>query len=66
MGDEKVSPEPKLSDIHDRLQSGIETCRSVIDNYRSLLTEDQHALEASGAKDVPADPAHAPHGTRSK
>ena len=39
-------PEPIRTDVDEvseRLQGGIETCRSVIENYRSLLTDTQPA-----------------------
>jgi len=40
---EKPSPEAELDEIKEGLSSGIETCRFVIANYKSLLTPDELA-----------------------
>jgi hypothetical protein len=66
MGGKNPPAEPELSELHDRLQSGIRTCRSVVDNYRSLLTEDQHAAEPFGGKEGPADGQLPPPNTASE
>ena len=41
------SSRPDVGDVNERLRDGIETCRSVIANYRSLLTEDLSGGAAS-------------------
>ena len=44
-----------LEGLNERLQSGIETCRSVVANYRSLLADEQlvaGAPVAEGAVDA--------------
>jgi hypothetical protein len=55
MGGESLDSEPGLSELHERLEAGIETCRSVIANYRSLLTDVQSAPETAGAESDGAD-----------
>lgn len=51
MSGEKLPPESDLNELSEQLQGGIETCRSVIANYRSLLIEDQAAVELSGEEE---------------
>ena len=41
MSEERLATDAELSDLNQRLKGGIETCRSVIANYRSLLTNDE-------------------------
>lgn len=38
MPDEKPNSEADLGELNDKLAAGIETCRSVIANYRSFLS----------------------------
>ena len=40
MPDEKLSAEGGLSELAESLTEGIESCRSVIANYKSLLSMD--------------------------
>ena len=32
-------PETDIEDVSSKLRGGLETCRSVIDNYRTLLSQ---------------------------
>jgi len=32
-------PETNIEEVSSKLRGGLETCRSVIDNYRSLLSQ---------------------------
>jgi hypothetical protein len=48
---EKPSPEPQLDQISERLTVGIECCRSVVANYKTLLTDNQ----AANPSDAPDD-----------
>ena len=41
MSDEKESAQPELHEVSDRLAAGLETCRSVVANYKSLLQAEQ-------------------------
>jgi hypothetical protein len=52
------SPEGDLDELHDRLANGLESCRSVIANYKSLLTSDQ--LEAAAETDLRSNEASDP------
>ena len=51
MPGEKLPSQPDLGELSDQLQDGIETCRSVIANYRSLLTDEQLAANSSESDD---------------
>jgi hypothetical protein len=37
--------EPDVAEVSGRLKDGIASCRSVISNYRSLLTDEQPPTE---------------------
>ncbi len=41
-------PETNIDEVSSKLRGGLETCRSVIDNYRTLLTQ-------ADAPEVPAN-----------
>jgi hypothetical protein len=41
-----------LEELNERLQSGIETCRSVVANYRSLLADEQLGAGAPASESV--------------
>ena len=45
MGGEKLHSEADLGELSEELKGGIETCRSVIANYRSLLIDERAAVE---------------------
>ena len=45
-------PQKDLADLNERLLSGIETCRSVIANYRALLSDEQLAAGVPVAADL--------------
>jgi hypothetical protein len=45
---ENSASETHIDDVNERLSAGIETCRSVVANYRSLLANDQAAVEQHG------------------
>jgi hypothetical protein len=54
-------PDKKLSETHidhvnERLTAGIETCRSVVANYKSLLTGDPATAEPDAEPEIAGSP----------
>ena len=49
---ENLSTQSDLEELHDRLTDGIESCRSVIANYKSLLSTppDKPSLDEAGGR----------------
>jgi hypothetical protein len=59
---EKLKAEVDVNDVNGRLAAGLETCRAVIANYKSLLSErdgerwrgdDQHRAETVSGQSPP-------------
>jgi hypothetical protein len=55
MGGDRPPSEPEFRKVQERLQAGIETCRSVMANYRSLLARDERPAEPPAADDVQSE-----------
>jgi hypothetical protein len=55
MSGEELFPQTDLSELSEQLQDGIETCRSVIANYRLLPAEEPVAAKASRKDSVEDD-----------
>lgn len=51
MADEKLKAEVDVDDVNGRLAAGLETCRAMIANYKSLLKErDVEVLRGDGER----------------
>lgn len=53
MPGQKLPSEPDLNAINEELTAGLTTCRSVIANYKSLLTDDK--AESPDAEEAPVE-----------
>ena len=45
---DNVNPDTDVEEVSGRLQDGIVTCRTVIENYRSLLRNEAQSSNESG------------------
>lgn len=45
MSQVKDSPEPEFEAVNSQLNEGLKTCRSVVSNYKALLSSEQGATE---------------------
>lgn len=64
MPDQKLPSEPKVDEINERLSAGLATCRSMIKNYKSLLTTSQ-GVEGDVSQGIEIDDSNAAHAPES-
>jgi len=53
VADEKLSAEAGLDRVADSLADGIQSCQSVIANYKALLSSDRSEIPSDGDEERP-------------
>ena len=56
MADEKLTAVTSFDGVADNLADGIQSCRSVIANYKALLSSDRSEIASAENEDLP-DPS---------